>query len=72
MSVPVPKSVATKTVFSSFQEIRLIDLQSFSIFGGDYSLANYERLLSSSGFFAALRNTLAYSVFGTAGAIGFV
>jgi multiple sugar transport system permease protein len=55
----------------SFQRIRLIDLQSFSLLGGDYTLVNYERLFSSSGFFAALRNTLAYSILGTAGAIGF-
>ena len=55
----------------SFQRIRLINLQSFDIFGGEYTLRNYDQLLSSSGFLEAARNTLAYSVFGTAGAIGF-
>jgi multiple sugar transport system permease protein len=54
----------------SFQRIRLINLQTFDVLGGEYTLRNYDQLLSSSGFLEAAKNTLAYSVFGTAGAIG--
>ena len=54
----------------SFQRIRLIELRQLDLLGGEYTLRNYERLLSSSGFLEAARTTLIYSVFGTAGAIG--
>jgi len=54
----------------SFQRIRLIQLRQLDLLGGEYTLRNYERLLSSSGFLEAARTTLIYSVFGTAGAIG--
>ena len=55
----------------SFQEIRLLQIQTFDLFGGEYTLSNYDQVLSSSGFLEAARTTLIYSVFGTAGAIGF-
>jgi multiple sugar transport system permease protein len=53
----------------SFQRIRLIQLRQLDLLGGPYTLRNYDQLLSSSGFFDAIRVTLIYSVFGTAGAI---
>ena len=53
----------------SFQRIRLIQLRQIDLFGGEYTLRNYDLLLSSSGFLEAARTTLIYSVFGTAGAI---
>ena len=53
----------------SFQRIRLIQLRQIDLFGGEYTLRNYDLLLSSSGFTEAARTTLLYSVFGTAGAI---
>ena len=55
----------------SFQRIRLLNIQQLDLLGGEYTLRNYDQLLSSSGFFEAARTTLIYSVFGTAGAIGF-
>ena len=53
----------------SFQRIRLIQLRQVDLLGGEYTLRNYERLLSSSGFPEAAKTTLLYSVFGTFGAI---
>ncbi|CAA9488181.1 MAG: Inner membrane ABC transporter permease protein YcjO [uncultured Solirubrobacteraceae bacterium] len=53
----------------SFQRIRLIQLRQVDLLGGEYTLRNYEQLLSSSGFLEAARTTLVYSVFGTLGAI---
>ena len=37
------------TVMLSFQELRLIQLQSASLFG-DYSLENFQEVLTSDGF----------------------
>jgi multiple sugar transport system permease protein len=53
----------------SFQRIRLLQLRQLDLIGGEYTLRNYDLLLSSSGFLEAARTTLMYSVFGTAGAI---
>jgi multiple sugar transport system permease protein len=53
----------------SFQRIRLLQLRRLDLIGGEYTLRNYDLLLSSSGFLEAARTTLMYSVFGTAGAI---
>src|SRR5215207_1164960 len=55
----------------SFQRIRVASIQRLDILGGEYTLRNYDLLLSGNDFFTALRTTLAYSVFGTAGAITF-
>jgi multiple sugar transport system permease protein len=54
----------------SFQRIRLSGIRRLDIFGGEYTLRNYDLLLGSSDFLAAARTTLLYSVLGTAGAIG--
>ena len=53
----------------SFQRIRLLQLRRLDLLGGEYTLRNYEQLLTSSEFFETVRNTLFYSVFGTLGAI---
>src|SRR5215217_5970725 len=53
----------------SFQRIRLSGIRRLDIFGGEYTLRNYDLLFSSSDFFDAIRVTLLYSVLGTAGAI---
>ena len=53
----------------SFQRIRLSGISRLDLLGGEYTLRNYDLLLSSSGFLQAARTTLLYSVFGTAGAI---
>ncbi len=53
----------------SFQRIRLSGIRRLDLFGGEYTLRNYDLLLSSSGFLEAARTTLLYSVLGTAGAI---
>jgi multiple sugar transport system permease protein len=53
----------------SFQRVRLTGIQQLDLFGGEYTLRNYDLLLTSSGFLEAARNTLLYSVFGTMGAI---
>jgi len=53
----------------SFQRIRLLQLRRLDLLGGEYTLRNYEQLLTSSEFFETIRTTLFYSVFGTLGAI---
>lgn len=58
------------TVALSFQDLRLINLRSASVFG-KYSLENFSTVFGSPGFWQALGTTLTYSVAGTAGAIFF-
>jgi multiple sugar transport system permease protein len=53
----------------SFQRIRLLQIRRLDVFGGNYTLRNYDLLFSSSEFFSAAKVTLLYSVFGTTGAI---
>jgi multiple sugar transport system permease protein len=53
----------------SFQRIRLLQIRRLDVLGGEYTLRNYDLLLSSSDFFVTARTTLYYSVFGTLGAI---
>jgi multiple sugar transport system permease protein len=53
----------------SFQRVRLSGIRRLDLFGGEYTLRNYDLLLSSSGFVDAARTTLLYSVLGTTGAI---
>ena len=57
------------TVMLSFQELRLIQLQSAGLFG-DYTLENFKEVLTSDGFWDALKTTLIYSVLGTTLAVG--
>ena len=57
------------TVSLAFQNVRLLNLRSTG-FIGDYSLDNFEKVLTSPGFIDALVTTLVYSVAGTACAIG--
>ncbi|HET9861205.1 MAG TPA: sugar ABC transporter permease [Nocardioidaceae bacterium] len=57
------------TVMLSFQELRLIQLQSAGLFG-DYTLENFQEVLTSDGFWDALLTTLIYSVCGTSLAVG--
>jgi len=53
----------------AFQNVRLLNLRRTG-FIGDYSLDNFEKVLTSPGFVDALVTTLVYSVCGTACAIG--
>jgi multiple sugar transport system permease protein len=53
----------------AFQNVRLLNLRRTG-FIGDYSLDNFENVLTSPGFIDALFTTLVYSVCGTACAIG--
>ena len=53
----------------SFQRIRLLQLRRIDLFGGEYTLRNYDLLFSSAEFLTTARTTLYYSVFGTMGAI---
>jgi multiple sugar transport system permease protein len=53
----------------SFQRIRLSGIRRLDLLGGEYTLRNYDLLLSGSGFLEAARTTLLYSVLGTTGAI---
>lgn len=57
------------TVSLAFQQVRLLNLRTTG-FIGDYSLDNFEKVLTSPGFVDALVTTLVYSVAGTACAIG--
>lgn len=56
------------TLLLAFQRVRILNIRSAGIFG-PYTVANFDNVFSSS-FFQSLGTTLAYSVFGTAGAIG--
>ena len=53
----------------SFQRIRLLQIRRVDLLGGEYTLRNYDLLLSSSDFFVTVRTTVYFSVFGTLGAI---
>ena len=53
----------------AFQKVRLINIRGTGFFGA-YTLDNFVSVLTSPGFFSALGTTIAYSVFGTALAIG--
>jgi len=53
----------------AFKRVRLIELQSTSVFGGDLTLANYDRVTGISSFWDTVRNTLVYTIFGTVGSI---
>ncbi|MBJ7358326.1 MAG: sugar ABC transporter permease [Nocardioides sp.] len=57
------------TISLAFQQVRLLNLRTTG-FIGDYSLDNFEKVLTSPGFVDALVTTLVYSVAGTACAIG--
>ncbi len=57
------------TISLAFQNVRLLNLRRTG-FIGDYSLDNFEKVLTSPGFVDALVTTLVYSVAGTACAIG--
>jgi multiple sugar transport system permease protein len=57
------------TVSLAFQQVRLLNLRTTGIIG-DFDLDNFRSVLTSPGFVEALVNTLVYSVFGTACAIG--
>ena len=53
----------------SFQRIRLSGIRRLDLFGAEYTLRNYDLLLSGSTFLEAARTTLLYSVLGTGGAV---
>ncbi|QIG46129.1 sugar ABC transporter permease [Nocardioides anomalus] len=57
------------TVSLAFQDVRLLNLRRTGVIG-DYSLDNFDKVLTSPGFVDALITTLVYSVGGTACAIG--
>lgn len=57
------------TVSLAFQDVRLLNLRRTGVIG-EYSLDNFEAVLTSPGFVDALVTTLVYSVAGTALAIG--
>jgi len=57
------------TVMLSFQDLRLIQLRTAGLFG-DYTIDNFTEVLTSDGFWDALRTTLIYSVCGTTLAVG--
>jgi len=57
------------TLSLAFQNVRLLNLRTTGVIG-DYSLDNFQKVLTSPGFVDALVTTLVYSVAGTACAIG--
>ena len=56
------------TLVLAFQRVRVLSIRTAGILG-PYTLDNFDNVFSSS-FFQSLGTTLAYSIFGTAGAIG--
>jgi multiple sugar transport system permease protein len=57
------------TLVLAFQDLRVIDLRRKGIFGS-FTASNFVQVLSSSGFWTALRTTVLFSVVGTIGSIG--
>jgi multiple sugar transport system permease protein len=57
------------TIMLSFQDVRLINLSTASIFGS-YSLDNFRYIITAPGFVSSLVTTLVYSVGGTVLSIG--
>jgi multiple sugar transport system permease protein len=57
------------TISLAFQNVRLLNIRRTG-FIGDYTLDNFQAVLTADGFVEALLVTLTYSVLGTAGAIG--
>jgi multiple sugar transport system permease protein len=57
------------TLVLAFQDLRLIDLRRRGLFGS-FSLENLSEVLSSPGFWTALRTTVLFSVVGTVTSIG--
>jgi multiple sugar transport system permease protein len=56
------------TVLLAFQRVTLLNIRSAGILG-PYSFANIEQVVKDPGFTSGIIDTLAYSVFGTAGSI---
>ncbi|GHJ18406.1 hypothetical protein TPA0909_00200 [Streptomyces albus] len=56
------------TVLLSFRRARLVDIPHMGLFG-DWSLANFAGVFSSSDFWTSLWTTLLYTVGGTAGSL---
>ena len=54
----------------AFQRVRLSGIRRLDVFGGEYTLRNFDLLFSSSQFLDVIKTTLLFSVLGTAGAIG--
>ncbi len=52
------------------RRIRLIDLQSVSLFSGGYIFRNFSRVVGTTGFWEVVKTTIIYSVFGTGLSIG--
>jgi multiple sugar transport system permease protein len=50
----------------SFRELRLIDLRNVNLFSGEFTLKNYEKVITARGFLPLLRTTFIYAFFGTA------
>jgi multiple sugar transport system permease protein len=57
------------TVVLAFQDLRLIDLRRRGLFGS-FTLENIIGILTSPGFWTALRTTLLFSIVGTVASIG--
>jgi len=55
------------TLVLAFQRVRILNIRNVGLFG-PYTIANFDNVFSPS-FFTSLGTTLAYSIFGTAGAI---
>jgi multiple sugar transport system permease protein len=54
----------------AFQRVRLSGIRRLDVFGGEYTLRNFDLLFSSSQFLDVIKTTLLFSVLGTTGAIG--
>ena len=57
------------TVLLAFQRLRLLNLRTSGLFG-NFTLNNFDNVFGSAAFWGSLGTTLAYSVLGTAAAIG--
>jgi len=58
------------TTVLAFQRIRLSTIRRVGLFDAEYTLRNFQTVLTSRGFLDALKTTLIYSVVGTTLAIG--
>ena len=57
------------TFVLAFQDLRVIELRRKGLFGS-FTVDNFTAVVTSPGFWTALRTTLLFSVVGTAGSIG--
>lgn len=58
------------TLWFAFQDLRLIDIPSLSVLDFEPTLENFERMLTTAGFWTSLRTTVLYALLCTVTSVG--